>query len=203
MAQSRRRPVTVEELQARLSADKVFQEQKRQRDAELQARVAAVAEALRPLKEELHTMGIEGISKLQVGIDTKAAPYPAAVPVLLKHLQLPYPPRAKALIAACLGIPEARIGWNILVSEYRSQEDNYTRGILANALVGAANDEVAEGLMDLVRDPSNGSSRIVLLDGLLSLRDPRAKATIREMRHDPELKQAVEVILKKLNRKNH
>ena len=200
----RRKPVTVEELQARLAADPVYQERKRQLDAAHAARVEALRVALIPLLDDLKNVGVNSSAELLVGDRAKAPPFPlAALPILIEHLQRPYPRAARALMARAVAVPQSKFAWHTLVDLYRREPADGAKDDLAVAVEAVADDDTADDLIALVRDRSNGASRILLLRGLVRLSEPRAKATLREMRHDPDLEKELAVILRKLDKKKH
>jgi hypothetical protein len=166
-------------------------------------RVAELHRALEPLAQDLRAIGVDQLSRLQTGIDTKRAPFPQAIPVLLEHLRRDYPPDVRVFIAGCLQTPEARVGWDTVLQEYLKEPASLVKSRLANVLAAVAREEDAEVLCGLVRDRANGPSRLLLLPSLVRLRDPRTKATLRELKDDPELTKEIDVILTKLNRKKH
>src|SRR5437667_1331983 len=84
----RRRPVTAAELDARLQADPEFQAGKKERDLALAERVARLQEEQAPIVADLKAAGF-GVNRLS-DLIMRSAPYPAAIPILLKHLVLPY-----------------------------------------------------------------------------------------------------------------
>src|SRR4051812_17135568 len=81
-----------------------------QRQEEHAQRVAELHRALEPLAQAMKAIGVENLSCLQTGIDTRVAPFPRAIPILLEHLEHRYPPDARVFIAGCLQAPEARVG---------------------------------------------------------------------------------------------
>lgn len=206
MADPRKRPkpITVEELQARLAADPAYQERRRRLDDAHAARHEALSAALAPLLDELKSVGIQSAAELLVGDQAKAPPFPrAALPILIEHLQRPYPRAARAVIARAVAVPQSKFAWGKLVELYRREPSDGAKDDLAVAVEAVASDDTADDLIALVRDPNNGASRILLLRGLVRLSDPRAKATLREMRRDPDLEKELAVILRKLDKKNH
>lgn len=126
----------------------------------------------------------------QVGIEVQtvwdllsaSSPYPGAIPVLLHHLQLPYSDRTKDGIARALArdYPEVRSAWPVLVDAYRrapsgqgviapGDPEEFRLGAkdgLACALAVVATDDELEELIELIRDPGLGDSRILLLRAL-------------------------------------
>ncbi|WP_223879291.1 hypothetical protein [Chitinimonas arctica] len=131
--------------------------------------------------------------------------YAVAIPILLKHLLLPYSDRTRDGIARSLAVPELEVqkAWPMLVSEYRKAQmgwgikgpgdtREYKLGAkdgLACALSVAVTDETLAELIDIAKDRTQGESRVLLLSALKKRRDknPLAKQAIDELASDPQL----------------
>lgn len=213
-----REPLTNEELE-RLTPDEFLRlkltddekrrmreiNQARERDR-MQRAANNRAEAAR-LLAELQNAGL----KIQCVSDlvTRSERYETAIPILLRHLVLPYSDAVKATIARALAVPEAEVrkAWPILVDEYRkapqgwgikSQGDTkqYKLGAkdgLACALAVATTDETLEELIALAKDHTQGESRVLLLSALKKRRNknPLAKQAIEELASDPDLEKEI------------
>lgn len=86
---SRREPikgVTAGELMAKLAHDEDYQRTKEADDAQRQARVQELHDAERPIVADLRRAGVDVDSVWDL-VNT-SAPYPNALPVLVKHLEL-------------------------------------------------------------------------------------------------------------------
>ena len=107
----------------------------------------------RLLQEEAELTAIEGplLADLRaVGIDLSGgvwdlvnmrAPYPKALPVLLRHLRLDYPVRIREGIARAMAVRESRQFWPELVQLYRENREmtaHDVKGGLACALAAAS-----------------------------------------------------------------
>jgi hypothetical protein len=103
----KRRPITAAELSAELQANPEFQAAKRERDAKLAERVRWLQIEEQPILADLREIGrnVESIWDL---VNT-ATNYREAVPILLKHLQLPYSDTTRDGIARALAVPDAKI----------------------------------------------------------------------------------------------
>lgn len=143
-------------------------------------------------------------------VNTKK-PYPDALPILLDHLTRPYPERigmypsmVREGIARALGVPEAKFAWEQLVRLYREEKDESARAGLAVAVanIAVAHKELVEQVIPLAKDTSLGSSRLLLLIALERSPDPRARATLMELGTDPDLKEEIQVVLKRLRKKS-
>jgi hypothetical protein len=117
-----------------------------------------------------------------------STPYPELIPILLRHLSLPYSDRTKEGIARSLAVPDSKNGWSQLVAEYcKADVGPDTKDGLAAALAAVSSDDVIGELADLAKDTSNGSSHVLLLGGLKKSKSPVAKSTIAELSNDPQL----------------
>ncbi|MBR1211812.1 hypothetical protein [Bradyrhizobium sp. JYMT SZCCT0180] len=215
---SMRAPLTTEALE-RLTADDFvrlkltddemarLREINKAREQERLASVARIRAEAAPLFAELQTAGL----KIQsVGdLIAVAERYEAAIPVLLKHLQMPYSDVFRETIARSLAVPEAEVrkAWPMLVEEYRKAPIGWgikgpgdtkefrlgAKDGLACALSVAVTDETLEELIAIAKDPKQGKSRVLLLSALKKRRDknPLAKQAIAELANDPDLKDEI------------
>jgi hypothetical protein len=133
----------------------------------------------------------------------KSPKYPTAIPILLKHLQMPYSDAIKDSIARTLAVPlpEVRKAWPILVHEYLKapmgtgciavgDTRQYRLGAkdgLAVALSMAATEATLPELIELVSDPANGDSRILLLYALRKSKSEIARQAVARLASDPVL----------------
>jgi hypothetical protein len=129
-------------------------------------------------------------------------PYPGALPVLLEHLQRPYPDRVREGIARALAVRDAKFGWGTLRNLYEGEQPGTDAKMgLAVAIAAVSDGEVLEDLIALARDARHGESRVLLLAGLKRSHDPRARRALEELAADPELVGEVERILKRRGRR--
>lgn len=129
-----------------------------------------------------------------------AKPYPAAIQVLITHLQRQYPDRVLEGVARALAVKEARPFWPILERTYRKWNDPTGFGAkagLACALAVTAHDDVADQLLRLLRDPRQGDSRGLLLSGLGKLRAVSVEEVLTELEKDPVLSREVQAMLRR------
>jgi hypothetical protein len=129
--------------------------------------------------------------------------YEKAIPLLLKHLLLPYSDTTRDSLARALAIKEAKSAWPILVDEYRKAPvgkglvaPNDTKEFrwqakdgLACALSTIVDASTLDTLISLIKDPENGDSRTLLLPGLKKFRSEIAKAVLWELAEDPVFKE--------------
>src|SRR5262245_12287422 len=175
-------------------------------DGSLDARRAAaavqVAESRRaeiPLVAELRAAGVQVQSVWDL-VNTRV-PYPAAIPILLEHLERPYPGMLKEGIARALAVPEARHAWPILRGFYKTESDTGARDGLALALSATADDTLVDEVVELASDPTNGASRMFFLLFLGRSRDPKSISALMTLSDDPELSTEAKKQLAKKRRK--
>lgn len=184
--------VTAAELTARLQATPEFVAQQQERERALAERVARHREEQAPIVSELCEAGIQ--IHILPDLLKRSVPYPTAIPILLRHLLLPYSDVTRETLARILAVPDARNAWPILVAEYRKAPMGKENGVrlgaksgLAVALAATATDTVMDELITLAKDRSHGSSRLLLLRGLRKSKSTMAKRAIEDLASDPEL----------------
>ena len=195
---SKQKGTTAAELMAELEKDPSYLEQRSRREAELRRREGEYARAEVPLVRDLRAAGSQ-VSSVWDLVNTPG-PYPALVPILLAHLDRPYPERIREGIARALAVPESRQGWDKLVNDYVSGTDMGTHGIkwaLHLAIAAAADVSVLNTLISLALDRRHGRNRAMFVDALARFDDPRAKATLDELANDPDLVDDVRRVMKK------
>src|SRR3712207_4152728 len=99
---TKRVPKTAAELMTELESDPDYVARRRRRDRELQQRTATLREAEAPLVGDLHRAGFDVASAWDLA--NTSTPYPEALPVLVEHLQRPYPDRVREGIARALAV---------------------------------------------------------------------------------------------------
>lgn len=187
---------TAAELMADLKADPQYMARRREQEVERERQAAEWRDAERPLVDDLHATGLNVDSVWDL-VNT-SAPYPSAVPVLLEHLQRPYPSRVREGIARALAVPEAKIGWKLLVDMFIRERDRSAHGpkwALACALGAAADDAVFSDVVTLLKDKRHGENRVPLLGALARSRQPEARSALLQLRDDVDLSSDAEDIL--------
>jgi hypothetical protein len=194
----KRKEITAAELMARLNADPEWVARKKERDEAIQRKHDEYVRAEAPLVEELRAAGVLVNSAWDL-VNTPNV-YLQSLPILLDHLQRPYPDAVRDGIARALAVPNAKFAWSLLVMLYRQERERRTKSGLAVALSNIADDAVIDELIALARDPQHGVSRVGLLDGLRRTRLPQARRALMEFGTDPFLKKEAQRILRQLKR---
>jgi len=195
----RTKPITAGELRAKLLADPEWVARERERDRVQSERVALSRIEQEPILKELHSIGYD-LNSVWDFVNT-AKVYESAIPILIKHLQLPYSDGIRGGIARSLAVREAQYAWPTLVEAYcREPYHKRVPGTLlmqeakdglAVALAATATDAVIEELIALAKDRSHGESRILLLRPLKKSKSPIAKMALVELASDPDLKKEI------------
>jgi hypothetical protein len=146
----------VAEQGRRLREDPAYRAEVERFDAKLAERDRQYRSAEQPLLADLHAAGVE--------IDTIWNLYkqpdsiPAAIPVLLRHLQLDYPARVLEGIASGFAHKAARPWWDELKRLYLAAERDVVRDGLAAALSTCATKARYDDLLAFVENERSGSS---------------------------------------------
>lgn len=135
--------------------------------------------------------------------------YAEVIPVLLKHLMLPYSDKIREGIARSLAVPEPEVikAWPLLVEEFRKAPIGWgiklkgdteklklgAKDGLACALSATVTEDTLEELIALLKDPAHGESRILLLSPLRKRRkkNPRVRQVLEELATDPDLAKSI------------
>jgi len=191
--------LTTEEFMAQLYADPAWVAARAKEEEARQKRAAEWRRAEAPLIEELRSVGVA--VKSAWDLLSTVEPYAKALPILLKHLQLPYPDAVREGIARALAVPEAKFAWEPLIRLYQDEYEARPKRGMAVALAAIADETKIGDLISLVKDQRNGSSRLLLLSALARSSDPRARKTLVELKNDQELKKEIAVILRRIEKR--
>jgi hypothetical protein len=211
---SARMPLSVEELERLTSDDFVrlkltddeksrLREINKAREQERVERVARMRVEEASLLDELQAAGlnIQSVSDLI----NRPNNYDHVIPILMKHLLMPYSDVARETIARSLAVPGAREAWSTLVAEYRKapmgigkkgpgDTKEFRLGAkdgLACALSVTATEATMEEVIGLAKDRMHGSSRLLLLSALRKSKSPIAKQALEELASDPDLSKEI------------
>jgi hypothetical protein len=181
---------------ADLEGDPGFIARRDERDRERQRKAIEWRQAEAPLVEELRAAGFKVDSAWDL-VNT-AVPYAEALPILLAHVQRPYPDRVREGIARALAVPKAKVGWDLLTRLYKREgRETDTKDGLAVAIAAASDDEVIDEVIALAQDTQHGPSRLLLLRALQRSKNPRARTALAELKTDPDLTREVRRLLKR------
>ena len=194
---------TAGELQELLLADPEYQARKREIEAELQKGLAERKAAEAPLVKALNERGAVCVESVWQLVNSPEQ-YPQAIPILLEHLQRPYPDDVLEGIARALAVPDAIVGWPLLLRLFRDSGEQRLNGVktaIGCALAAAATERVVPDLIELVRDRRHGEHRIVFLEALANSNRADARAALEEAGQDQELTREVRFLLRRVRRR--
>jgi len=119
--------------------------------------------------------------------------YPEAIPVLLTHLLRPYSGLFRDGIARAEEYKKAPMGIGIAAPGETTKRKLSAKYGLASTLAVAATAETLEELINLAKDRSHGSSRLLLLPALKRRhnKNPRATQAVQQLINDPVLKKEI------------
>lgn len=198
---TKKKSITAAELMAKLNADPNFVARRAEREEERLREEAELRRAEGPLLDELRAAGFR-IDSVWDLVNT-TAPYPEALPILLDHLPRSYPSAVRDGIARALAVAEAKFAWATLVRLYRAEQRGRMKDGLAVAIAAVSDDEAIGDVIALARETQHGPSRLLLLSALERSGEPRAKATLMDLRSDPELTEEIQVVLSRLKQRKH
>lgn len=163
----------------------------------------------RPLLDELAGVGIRIQSVWD--LDEFDLEYPAAIPVLLTHMDKDYSAlsRSGIISAVCKKWARDQV-WQTIIKAYET-EPNLARYVqpgeigspsspksaMANGILEMAVASDMDKLIELIENPMNGPSRILLTPYFSRSRQQRAFDTLARLSDDPDLKVEIAHILKR------
>jgi hypothetical protein len=198
----RRGPMTAAEFVEQLAGDPEYQRQKAKIEAARRAADEAHRVAEAPIVLDLKSAGFD-VQSVWDFVNTTEL-YTSALPILLDHLQRPYPPKVREGIARAMAVPESKFAWDKLVSLFRREFDRKANGVkwaIGCALAAAADDEVMPDVIALFRDSRHGENRIAFVRPLARSHLANARAALEAARQDPEVAREVSRVIDGTNRR--
>ena len=193
-------PITAAQPTAQLEDDPQDQRRKQREaeEAERQAGVRELTRAAQPIVADLRGAGFEVNSVWDIANRT-GKPNPAALPVLLKHLQIGgYPDFVMGSLGHLLARKEANGFWDTLREHYLKARGPDEQEGLASALATSATAKQLDALIDLLGDNSRDDSRLLLLSAIkrVGRRGGRGREVLESLRDDPVLCKEAQALLK-------
>lgn len=179
-----------------LESDSAWVARRDAQDRKLAKRAAQARVEQAELVNELGRVGV--IVDTVWDLVTTSDPYPAAIPILLRHLDRPYSDRTREGIGRALGTKAARpVAWDQLVAGLQdgSLQDGAGDGAMV-AISAMASPSDLDLLCHLMREQSLGPRRILLVRNLTRSKRKEAKETLLALRDDPDLKLEIDRWLK-------
>jgi hypothetical protein len=173
--------ITAAEHMALLQKDPVWVARNAESEARLKQRLEQSRREQAKLLADLKDVGVQ-VESVWDFVNT-ADKYPAAIPVLLRHLVVPYSKRIKEGIVRALTVDYA--GPEVLrelIKQFQEQSDdsaNSLKWVLGNAISQVATPADAETVIGLAIDPAHGEARDMITQRLP--RVVRDKTRLREI----------------------
>lgn len=167
------------ELMAQLQSDPEFVRKNNARETQRRAVEAELRAEEAPILAELANAGVRVDSVWEL-VNANSS-YTAVIPVLTKHLRLPYHPKVREGIARALTVREAQgVAGRVMLDELKrgNESSREVRWALANALTQAADVSMAEEIKVLAADAHYEDVREILtlvLRNLVTSRSQRPR----------------------------
>jgi hypothetical protein len=165
---SREKPISAAEHLALLHQDPEWVARKAERDTRLKEAQERSRREQAPLLTDIRNVGVD-VDSVWDFVNT-ADKYPAAIPVLLHHVTLPYSKRIKEGIVRALTVNYA--GPDVLrelIRQFRNETDdsaNSLKWVLGNAISEVATPADADTIIGLATDPTHGEARDMITQRL-------------------------------------
>jgi len=172
------------EFMAQLAKDKEYQRKKAALDAELAERESVLREAEQPIVADLRAEGVDVESVWDL-VNT-AEPYPAALPVLMEHLERGgYPERVMESLGRALAVKPSVTFWERLKAHYLAPRDPGEEDGAAVALAACATEAQLDDLIGFLSVEARGQSRIYFIRPILRVGGTRGREAVEALRDDP------------------
>lgn len=180
----KRGPISASDLVAQLSSDPNREALRREFDLGLEKRSRLLREAEQPILEDLRNVGVKVTSVWDfVNSDQ---PYPAALPVLIHHLEKGgYPDRVMESLGRAMAVKPAVTYWARLADLYRAPRGTGEEDGVAVALAACASADQLDDLIDFLTLVERGTSRIHFLRAIRRVGGERGRNLVDSLRSDP------------------
>ncbi len=171
--------------------------------------VDALDEELISLYKDLRESGFNYIKKIDSGYNFTKEEQKKLIPILLNHIQMDYHPRNKKTMALKLSTTKKlgrKAGWEIILSELKKTPPDEEisipwrrgyKGALLNVIKQMAGKEDVPTLLEIVKDKSHGSQRMILINDISKSKNDEAKREIALMKDVPGFEQEIARLQKK------
>ena len=202
-APRKRTGMSATDLMAELQNDPEFQARKRARDAVFQARAEALSKAEQPTVADLRAVGVDVDSVWDL-VNT-SVPYPAALPVLLDHLERGgYPDRVMESLGRALAVKPSVAFWDRLKARWLgAPRDSGEETGAALALAACATRAQLDDLIAFLAVADRGESRIFFVRPVLRLGGDRGREVVETLRDDTVVGREATALLKRRKPLSH
>lgn len=175
--------MSASELMAQLEKDQEYQREKAAFEAEVQERASVFRAAEQPIVADLRDAGVQ-VGSVWDLVNT-SEPYPAALPVLLEHLERDgYPDRVMESLGRALAVKPSVVFWDRLKALYLAPRKPGEEDGTAVALAACATDAQLDDLIGFLALAERGESRIYFIRPILSVGGQRGRELVESLRSD-------------------
>lgn len=168
-------------------------------EAERQERARRLRDAEQSVVEDLRSAGVQVESVWDL-VNT-SDPYPAALPVLMDHLERGgYPERVMESLGRALAVKPSVVFWERLKDRWLNARDAGEEDGVAVALAACATKEQLEDLIDFLSVVERGQSRVYFVGPVLKVGGERGREVVEALRDDPVLGKEATALLKRRRR---
>lgn len=188
--------MSAEELADELESNPEWVRDRDAREAERQERARQLSEAEQPIVADLRAAGVLVDSTWDL-VNT-SDPYPAALPVLMEHLERGgYPERVMEGLGRALAVKPAVAFWERLKARWLDARGQGEEDGVAVALAACAAKEQLEDLVYFLSVEERGESRLFFIRPIVRVGGERGYEVLESLRDDPVLGQAATARLKR------
>ncbi len=188
--------MSAEELAAELESDPNWVRDRDAREAERQERARRLRGAEQPIVMDLRSAGVQVDSVWDL-VNT-SAPYPAALPVLMEHLERGgYPARVMESLGRALAVKPSVAFWERLKARWLDARDAGEEDGAAVALAACATKKQLDDLIEFLSVEERGESRLFFIRSIVRVGGDRGYEVLESLRDDPVLGQAATARLKR------
>lgn len=188
--------ISATDLTARLEKDPEHQRMVQAAEAERHERARFLAQAEQPVVADLRAVGVQVDSVWDL-VNT-SEPYPAALPVLMEHLERGgYPERVMESLGRALAVKPSVAFWDRLKARWLDARDPGEQDGAAVALAACATKKQLDDLIEFLSVEERGESRIYFIRSIVRVGGDRGYEVLDSLRDDPVLGQAATARLKR------
>jgi len=189
------KPITAAELLTKLRQNPDFAAREKLREEQSRRAEEDSQKEQRELLTELGNIGIH-VNSVWDLVNTEKD-YQDAVPILVRHLRLPYSTTVKEGIVRALTVDYAGSeALRELIKEFQLQNDDSEtslKWVLGNAIAAVAKPSHANTLISLATDPSHGKARDMIISALPRVVSDKVQldAVLRRLMSDEDVRESV------------
>lgn len=186
---------------AQLQSDEEYQRRMRAAEDARQIVAQQLRDAERPIVADLRTVGVRVDSVWDL-VNT-AEPYPAALPVLIHHLERGgYPDRVAESLGRALAVKPAVTFWERLTARYLAPRGEGEQEGAAVALAASATAAQLDELIEFLSLEERGQTRIHFIRPILRIGGVRGRQLVESLRSDPVFGREASALLARRSPRN-